>query len=125
MVGMADLIDRQAAIDAVRSYYDEQYALCDSIEELIEKLPSANQWISCSERLPENWKKVLVFFKAGRKCPHDRIQVGHFGTHEVEDEWFEIIDNVTVLYTDKYYYPLDAVAAWMPLPEPWGGDKDD
>lgn len=38
---MSDLIDRQAAIDAVRSYYDEQYALCDSIEELIEKLPSA------------------------------------------------------------------------------------
>lgn len=38
---MSDLISRQAAIDAVRSYYDEQYALCDSIEELIEKLPSA------------------------------------------------------------------------------------
>lgn len=50
---MSDLIDRQAAIDAVRSYYDEQYALCDSIEELIEKLPSAERkkghWVSTDD----------------------------------------------------------------------------
>ena len=39
---MNDLISRQAAIDAVRTYYDEQYAHADSIEDLIEKLPSAD-----------------------------------------------------------------------------------
>lgn len=45
-----DLISRQAAIDAVRSYYDEQYALCDSIEELIERLPSAQpEIIRCED----------------------------------------------------------------------------
>ena len=87
------------------------------------KLLSEQQWIPCSERLPEYWKRVLVCFKAGRKCPHDQIQVGYFGTHEVEDEWFEKIGNVTVLYTDKYYYPLDNVTAWMPLPEPWEGEQ--
>ena len=38
---MNDLISREAAIDAVRTYYDDEYALADSIEELIEKLPSA------------------------------------------------------------------------------------
>lgn len=38
---MDDMISRQAAIDAVRTYYDDEYALADSIEELIEKLPSA------------------------------------------------------------------------------------
>lgn len=38
---MDDTISRQAAIDAVRTYYDDEYALADSIEELIEKLPSA------------------------------------------------------------------------------------
>ena len=37
----SDLISRKAAIDAVRSYYDEEYDLKYSIEELIEKLPSA------------------------------------------------------------------------------------
>ena len=51
---MTDLISRQAAIDAVRSYYDEEYALTDSIEELIEKLPSAgpslDEWCTdCKE----------------------------------------------------------------------------
>ncbi len=78
-----------------------------------------SQWIPCSERLPEYWKSVLVCFKPGRKCPHDQIQVGCFGTHEVEDEWFEKIGNVIVLYTSKYYYPLDEVAAWMPRPKPY------
>ena len=40
-----DTISRQAAIDAVRTYYDDEYALADSIEELIEKLPSAQpEW---------------------------------------------------------------------------------
>lgn len=40
---MADLIDRQAAIDAVRSYYDEFDEREESIEERIEQLPSAQQ----------------------------------------------------------------------------------
>ena len=39
---MADLIDRQAAIDAVRSYYDEFDEREESIEERIEQLPSAD-----------------------------------------------------------------------------------
>lgn len=37
-----DLIDRQAAIDAVRSYYDEFDEREESIEERIERLPSAD-----------------------------------------------------------------------------------
>ena len=65
---MDDLISRQAAIDAVRSYYDEQYALCDSIEELIEKLPSADTDLSdYSDRL---WKNAYERGKAeGAKIP--------------------------------------------------------
>ena len=38
---MSDLIDRQAAIDAVRSYYDECDESDKSIEERIEALPPA------------------------------------------------------------------------------------
>lgn len=65
---MDDLISRQAAIDAVRSYYDEQYALCDSIEELIEKLPSADTDLSdYSDRL---WKNAYERGKAeGARIP--------------------------------------------------------
>lgn len=39
---MTDLISRQAAIDAVRSYYDECDEREESIEERIEQLPSAD-----------------------------------------------------------------------------------
>ena len=39
---MADYIDRQIAIDAVRSYYDECDEREESIEERIEQLPSAD-----------------------------------------------------------------------------------
>lgn len=35
-----DTISRKAAIDAVRTYYADEYFIIDSIEELIEKLPS-------------------------------------------------------------------------------------
>ncbi len=38
---MSDLIDRQAAIEAVRIFYADECALVDSIEEQLEKLPSA------------------------------------------------------------------------------------
>ena len=39
---MDDMISRQAAIDAVRSYYDECDEREESIEERIERLPSAD-----------------------------------------------------------------------------------
>ena len=38
---MDDLISRQAAIEAVRIFYADECALVDSIEEQLEKLPSA------------------------------------------------------------------------------------
>ena len=124
-----DTISRQVAIGAINSMFAPTPTQMDMKEdclEIIDNLPSAQpeqRWIPCSERLPKYGKRVLVCFKAGRKCPHDQIQVGCFGTHEVEDEWFEKIGNVTVLYTDKYYYPFDNVTAWMPLPEPYEGES--
>ena len=135
----SDLISRQSAIDAMTNtlwhYPNEcyrnlnEYEFAKGLAELgLKSVPSAQpeqQWIPCSERLPEYWKRVLVCFKVGRKCPHDQIQVGYFGTHEVEDEWFKKIGNVTVLYTDKYYCPLDNVTAWMPLPDPYSERRTD
>lgn len=50
---MSDLIERQAAIDAVRSYYDEIYGDPLSIEERIEALPSAQP-----EREKGKWAKI-------------------------------------------------------------------
>ena len=43
---VGDMISRQAAIDTVRSYYDECDEREESIEERIERLPSANTDLS-------------------------------------------------------------------------------
>ena len=59
---MADLIDRKMAIDAVRSYYDECDEQEESIEERIERLPSAD--IDLSGFSDKLWKTAYERGKA-------------------------------------------------------------
>lgn len=67
---MADLIDRQAAIDAVRSYYDECDEREESIEERIEQLPSTDMDLSnFSDRL---WRAAYERGKA------EAVRHGHW-----------------------------------------------
>lgn len=75
--------------------------ILDSLEEFINSQPPADQWIPCSERLPEERQKVLVTletFTGVRFVRMDWIKDGNW--------WLWNSDNVT---------------AWMPLPEPYKG----
>ena len=61
---MSDLIERQAALDAVHYYIESGYK-CDIFQELTD-LPSAEperktKWIPVSERLPENGQRVIAY----------------------------------------------------------------
>ena len=89
-----DLISRQAAIDAVN--YN-----CTSLKDIkraINNLPSAQQWIPCSERLPQTGTNVLVSYKDN-------------------DEPIGVIYGARpYLWESNAYTPI----AWMPLPEPYG-----
>ena len=68
----------------------------------IEKIPSAQQWIPCSERPPEEEGEYLCCDEEGSRWV-DSFQDG---------EWFmEMFSGVEWL-------------AWMPLPEPWKGGED-
>lgn len=74
--------------------------------ELIEQLEQ--QWIPCSERLPEEDIKVLVTDEDGD------IYIAYYDYNEWSDEpkieW----------WTGEFrIYPI----AWMPLPEPWKGEQ--
>ena len=69
----------------------------------IEKIPSAQQWIPCSERLPERQTSVLV-------TDYDAVEMAYING---DGKWMDY-------FGDK----LKAVTAWMPLPEPWRGDID-
>lgn len=58
------------------------------------------QWIPCSERLPEDFKKVLVTLK----------------NKTVSTAWYSSSINRWRNNTNKGY--LKTVIAWMPFPEP-------
>lgn len=101
---MSDLIDRQAAIDAIMGqppepHYPSWYAA------QIEKLPAAQpeqRWIPVSERLPDEGQKCLVSDKGA-------IGIDTYIGHGNPYNW-------------KWY--VKDYEAWMPLPEPYrGGDE--
>ena len=103
---MSDLIGRQAAIDQIECLMDDKtkvhynHGCADAIATL-NNLPSAQQWIPVSERLPDEDASVL----ASIKNHSFEVAVG-----EIDGEVFWIVDG---------FIPLDDVIAWMPLPEPF------
>lgn len=63
---------------------------------------SAQQWIPCSERLPETQEDVL--------CDDDGwVTIGYYTDEEVG-------------WHDKHCYRIYPTA-WMPLPKPWKGEE--
>lgn len=107
-----DTIYRQAAIDAVIAEgrnVDSRYLESERIihesdaVEAISMLPSAPQWIPCSERLPEEDVPVLV------------TTIGKWGGF-VSMDWVDP-------HTHKWNRSAKAIA-WMPLPEPYRKDEE-
>ena len=107
------LIDADALIKAVieESYQDGSYGYMDtkSIIELIEDAPTIEpeqHWIPCSERLPDNEKRVLCTVQSG--------------------EHFCVVPCIFIQHTRRWlpevYGNHDNVIAWMPLPEPYKAD---
>lgn len=115
-----DTISRQAAIDALKAIPDHNdgmvfetlsHALRD-----IELLPSAQQWIPVSERLPEIGEHYvsepcIVY------CSN-----GAYGFAELEENLFGQV-GWNCERDDEYHELLGEVLAWMPLPEPWRGEE--
>ena len=96
-----DCISRQSAYATVIAMYvrcdtgdieDYRDLMCESIL----ALPSAQQWIPCSERLPDTNGDYLVTGRQGA--------VNKRG------------------YEDGYWYGNWSVIAWMPLPKPYKGE---
>ncbi len=118
---MSDLISRQAAIEALFDWEmtydwddhcreeDPKPAYIVSPSDVIEQLPSAQQWIPVTERLPEEEKAVLVTTDWGFLyiAEYEMFSDG-------EGRWSETVEGRFI----------DAMA-WMPLPEPWKGEEDD
>ena len=106
---MNDLISRQAAIDAVRQYCEDNLIEdvdyhSNGIEYELSNLPSAQpepRWIPCSERLPENG--------------HYYLWCSDMGNVQSDYYWNGFENGM------KYGYNI---AAWMPLPKPYKEEQE-
>ena len=73
----------------------------------IEKMPSAQQWIPCSERLPEGGVDVLVYPWNGTTPYIAWVNDGVWRTDDFDLD------------------PYEAPTYWMPLPKPKKGNGTD
>lgn len=111
---MSDLIDRQAAIDAMHILTD---SICEGMAiDVLSELPSAQpkqRWIPCKDDLPEKGKDVMVCYDFKG---HRSVLIGClYGDGKFHG------------YDDEYLTPegrkYRKAVAWMPLPEPYRGEK--
>ena len=105
--------------------------LCDKAE------PAFGEWILCSNRLPklslnyssdegyDCYESKLVLVSTN----HDCVQIAQLSVEVVTDKelYEEIVggepDCPVWFSRDKEEFDVIQVIAWMPLPEPYGGDK--
>ena len=115
------LIDRQAAIDLFPNDVLEWDTLNGYIaphvaRRLIEQLPPAQpepHWIPVSERVPEDYVDVLVWFEYFRYGNYNRMYATH-GIGNYSKEYNSWAINHETGWKDLHVF------AWMPLPEPYG-----
>ena len=131
---MSDTISRQEAINALGEKpfagagdkYDYEQGLQNQWERdviAIKILPSAQQWIPVSERLPEKSGRYLVT-RGLNACGALWNRVYFINYSDLmglksERIWWD--GNVGKSDFER----IDDVIAWMPLPKPWKGDTDE
>lgn len=116
---MSDLIDRQAAIDFIDAGRlgnpNEPRWSDNEIVNFLKSRPSVQQWIPCSERLPEN-PKSSVDIKTYLVC---------FDSGDITDLMW--CDGWNCCFNDmgmvSKVNELTGVIAWMPLPKPYREEK--
>ena len=96
--------------ESVDEFHDkEEIGVVKGLKLALEKIksqPPADQWIPCSERLPEKpevWVDSYIVQQRHVYTP--------FSAYWDGKKW-----------TDEYAEELNNVLAWMPLPEPYKGE---
>ena len=112
---MSDLISRQEVLKALEKHeksnghnYTMFAAIVSECEEIIRDVPSRQQWVRCSKKLPEEWE-VLCCNKYG-----DYL-LGHPYEDESSETGFSAESDEALL--------MDCTAL-MSLPEVYKGEKE-
>ena len=103
---MSDLISRIDAI-SVLEIFTQTDTLGHTPKQIVEALPSAQQWIPCSERLPRLDEEVLA-----TTAWNDITMAWRIGI----DTWF--------IHEGNTNATTDDLIAWCPLPEPYKGEDN-
>ena len=134
---MSDLIKREDAIATIEVMYErcDTYDITDYRDlmlEAVKVLPSAvrpQEWIPCSERLPNEGEVVLVCMRIEshkaeweeqRSIEFGRISSDRYDFNGTGWEWLN--------ESGADYWQADwnnSILAWMPLPKPWKGTDDE
>ena len=118
---MNDLISRQDALKALDEMsYKSPHESATSVvrkkhfgeilEKFIMQQPSAQQWIPCSERMPEEYVSVLCYQPI---YEGNNIWIGYLNA---DGFWVD---------SDGWEKLTNSATAWMPLPEPFKDKHED
>ena len=106
----------------------------DAAMEGLRKVESADKWIPCNEKLPENAKHKASL------CPRYQVNTEHGVTegwyNPNVESWYCLFWFLTGRYDEndidfkrgdkpriiKVHMKTGKVVAWQPLPEPWKGE---
>ena len=108
---MNDLISRQDAIDALNKKRIETMEKGQDVNliweclDAVNQVPSSQQWIPCSERLPNDDGNYIVTLSYTEGFKFSFVDIDNFSVYE--HQW------------DVYG---SDVIAWMPLPQSWKGE---
>ena len=82
------------------------------------KLPSAQQWIPCEERLPEEEKAYLVTFA------NEKVGMSSWHKDTFNRGFNRGFDVYLIGVTEDGECEYFGVVAWMEKPEPWKGEDN-
>jgi hypothetical protein len=120
----ADAFDKYllgAEIEATKSRKYVFRSAINTIRGNLANFPTVNQWIPCSERLPEEGERVLCTHLGGLN-PNRQVIEHIYQNGKFVLGWDMDMNPSSSTFGQRY---MGKVIAWMPLPEPWKGEVND